>query len=151
MPRRKEVDAWFGRYDNPMKPVVMRMREMVLAADARVEECIQWQAPTFVFAGTIASFFPKAKPHASLMFHTGAKIPGRHPRLEGSGDTARVLKIGSLAEAAAAAGEIAAIIRAWCDWRDGGERGQRPKGSPTPRGATRSRPKPSGGSGRRGW
>jgi hypothetical protein len=119
MAKSKEVEAWFARYDNPMKPVVLRVRDIVLAADARVGECIKWQAPTFVFEGNIASFFPKAKQHASLMFHTGAKIPGKHPRLEGSGDTARVLKIASLAEADAASGDIAAIIRAWCDWRRG--------------------------------
>jgi hypothetical protein len=40
-----------------------------------------------------------------------------HPRLEGEGDTSRVLKIGSLPEAEAAKRELAAIVRAWCDWR----------------------------------
>jgi len=38
MPRRPEVDAWFERYDNPMKPVVQRLREIVLDADPRVDE-----------------------------------------------------------------------------------------------------------------
>jgi hypothetical protein len=33
MGRSKEVDAWFGRYDNPMKEVVERIRDIVLAAD----------------------------------------------------------------------------------------------------------------------
>src|SRR6516165_3311007 len=99
MPRSPEVDAWFRRYDNPMADVVQRIRQIVLAADERIEECIKWQAPTFVYRGNLASFFPKSKQHASLMFHTGAKIPGKHPRLEGEGDTGRVLKIGSLEEA----------------------------------------------------
>ena len=72
MPRSPEVDAWFARYENPMKPVVLRMREIILAADARIAECIKWQAPTFTFEGNLASFFPKSKQHASLMFHSGA-------------------------------------------------------------------------------
>jgi TfoX/Sxy family transcriptional regulator of competence genes len=85
MGRSKDVDAWFVRYDNPMKDVVLRVREIVLGADARVEECIKWQAPTFTYRGNLASFFPKSKQHASLMFHVGAKIPGNHHAARGIG------------------------------------------------------------------
>jgi hypothetical protein len=118
MGRSKEVDAWFAKYDNPMKEVVERIRAIVLAADPRVEECIKWQAPTFTYRGNLASFYPKSKQHASLMFHLGAKIPGKHERLEGTGDTSRVLKIGSVAEANRAKRDIERLVRAWCDWRD---------------------------------
>jgi hypothetical protein len=118
MPRQPEVDAWFERYDNPMKDVVQRVREIVLDADPRVDECIKWQAPTFTYKGNIASFYPKSRQHASLMFHLGAKIPGTHPRLQGSGDTSRVMKVADLADAETARTELESIVRAWCDWRD---------------------------------
>jgi len=118
VPKRKAVNDWFASYENPMKPVVMRVRDIVLGADARMDECIKWQAPTFTFEGNLASFYPKSKQHASLMFHQGAKIPGKHPRLEGSGDTSRVMKIASLAEADAAKAEIEAIVKSWCQWRE---------------------------------
>ena len=120
MPRNKQVDQWMARYDNPMKPVVQRIREIVLGADKRMDECIKWQAPTFTYQGNLASFFPKSKQHASLMFHLGARIPGKHPRLVGSGDTSRVLKLGSVAEANAAKSDIVKIVKAWCAWRDEG-------------------------------
>lgn len=100
-----------------MKEVVQRMREIILGADSRVEECIKWQAPTFVFEGNLASLFPNSKQHASLMFHTGAKIPGKHPRLEGTGDTGRVMKIDSLDEVNKAKGDLERIVKAWCEWR----------------------------------
>jgi hypothetical protein len=119
MPPSKEVDAWFARYENPMKEVVLRVRAIVLGADPRIEECIKWQAPTFTFEGNLASFFPKSKQHASLMFHMGARIPGTHPRLEGSGDTGRMLKIASIDEANRAKPDIERIVQAWCDWRVG--------------------------------
>jgi hypothetical protein len=135
MAKSKEVDAWFAKYDNPMKDVVQRVRALVLGADARIEECIKWQAPTFTYRGNLASFFPKSKHHASLMFHLGAKIPGKHPRLEGSGDTGRVMKIGSVAEANAAKKEIEAIVKAWCAWRSEGE-GPKKK-APAKKGARR--------------
>ncbi|HYK97222.1 MAG TPA: DUF1801 domain-containing protein [Candidatus Acidoferrales bacterium] len=115
--RSKEVDAWFKRYDNPKKDVVMRIREIVLAADPRIEESIKWQAPTFTYNGNLASFYPKSKDHASLMFHTGAKIPGTYPRLEGTGATSRVMKIATIAEANKAEAEIEKIVRSWCAWR----------------------------------
>ena len=108
-----------SRYDNPMKDVVQRIREIMLAADPRIDECIKWQAPTFTFEGNLASFFPRSKQHASLMFHLGARIPGTHPRLEGTGATSRVMKIASVAEANRAKKDLETIVRAWCDWRAG--------------------------------
>jgi hypothetical protein len=116
--RAKEVDAWFKAYENPKKDVVMRVRDIVLAADARIEETIKWQAPTFAYKGNLASFYPKSKEHASLMFHVGAKIPGKYPRLEGTGNTSRVMKIATVAEANKARPELERLVRAWCDWRD---------------------------------
>lgn len=118
MPKNKGVDAWFARYENPMKAVVKRIREIVLGADPRIEECIKWQAPTFVYRGNLASFFPKSKQHASLMFHTGARIPGKHPLLTGGGDTSRVLKLSSVEAAEAAKCDLERVVRAWCDFRD---------------------------------
>lgn len=112
-----EVDAWFARYESPMKDVVLRVRDIILGADPRIGECIKWQAPTFTFQGNLASFYPKSKQHASLMFHTGARIPGRHPRLEGTGDTSRVLKVSSVREAETARRDIENIVRTWCEWR----------------------------------
>jgi len=118
MPRQPVVDAWMERYDNPKKLVVARMREIVLGADARIDETIKWQAPTFTYKGNLASFYPKSKGHASLMFHVGAQIPGSFPHLEGTGDTSRVFKVADLEEAERLRAELGSIVRAWCDWRD---------------------------------
>lgn len=120
MPRRKEVDDWFARHDNPMKPVLQRVREIILTEDMRIDECIKWKAPPFTFAGNLASFFPRSMQHASLMFHTGASIPGTHPRLQGGGGTSKLLRIASVDEANAARRDIEAIVRAWCDWKAAG-------------------------------
>ncbi len=108
-----DVDDWMATYDNPMKEVVQAMREVILAADPRVTECIKWQAPTFVFEGNIASFFPKSRKHASLMFHKGAEIPGDFPNLEGDGKEARSFKVASLDDLEAKRAELQAIVRAW--------------------------------------
>ena len=112
-----EVDAWFVRYDNPQKELVHAIRLIILEADERVTETIKWQAPTFVFNGNIASFFPKAKKHASLMFHKGAEIAGEFPSLEGDGKEARSMKFADMLDLAEKRDELQAVIRAWCEQR----------------------------------
>lgn len=113
MSRSPEVDAWFASYDHPLCAAMQRVREIVLAADPRMGECIKWKTPTFTYEGNLASFNPRSKAHVSLLFHTGASIPGKHPRLEGGGDTARIMKIADLADAEAARGDLERVVAAW--------------------------------------
>lgn len=81
--RKPDVDAWFDRYDNPQKPLVLAVRDAVLDADPRVEETIKWQAPTFMFKGNIASFYPRSKRAVSLRFHRGGSYESRTARRVG--------------------------------------------------------------------
>ena len=111
------VDAWFETYDNPMKDAVQRVREIIMS-DERMSETIKWKSPTFMYKGNMASFNPRTKSHVSLMFHTGASIPGDHSRLEGGGDTARYVKFSDLADVEASANALLAIVDAWCQSRD---------------------------------
>ncbi len=116
-----EVDEWFAGYDNPQRDVMLFMRAAILRSDGRIEESIKWKSPTFSYKGNIASFNPRAKKHVSLMFHTGASIPGDFPHLEGSGDVARFLKVEDLAQAEELRAELVSIFRAWCDMKDASE------------------------------
>lgn len=118
MNRNETVDAWMAGYDNPMKPVVEAVRTIVLAADQRVQETIKWQAPTFVYKGNIASFFPKSKKHASLMFHQGASIPGDFTSLEGEAKDGRTMKFADLDDVAAKADDLRRVVIAWCEMQD---------------------------------
>lgn len=108
-----EVDAWFDRYDNPQKELVLAVREVILAADDRVTEAIKWQAPTFVYAGNLASFYPRAKQHVSLMFHQGASLPDPQGLLEGEGETSRVAKFADADDLAAKSAALQDLVRAW--------------------------------------
>lgn len=114
-----EVDAWFLGYDNPQKDLVQAVRETILTADRRITETIKWQAPTFVYKGTLASFFPKTKTHASLMFHKGATIKGKFMHLEGEGKEARTMKFADARDLKAKSAELKAVVKAWCDQMDG--------------------------------
>ena len=115
-----DVDAWMAKYDNPQKAVVAAVRKAILAADKRITETIKWQSPTFVYKGNLASFNPRSKAHASLMFHTGASIKGKFPSLEGGESTARYMRFGSLDDVKKQSAELKRIVKAWCDQRDAG-------------------------------
>ena len=108
-----EVDAWFDDYEHPAKNAMLRVREIILEDD-RMSETIKWKSPTFMYQGNMASFNPRTKSHVSLMFHTGASIPGHYARLEGGGDTARYMKFADLADVEVTADELREIVRAWC-------------------------------------
>lgn len=113
-----DVDAWFAEKQPPLAEAMLRVREIVLGVDARIEETIKWSTPTFMYQGNIASFNP-AKKLVSLLFHRGATIPGNHPRLEGEGDTARVMRFADLADVEARKNDLEGVIRAWCELQDG--------------------------------
>jgi len=118
MNRSSDVEAWLEAYDNPMKDVVARVREIILHSDPRIAESLEPEGPTFSYRGSLMSIFPHSKKHASLMVPRGAEVPGHHPRLEGEGDSGRVMKIGSVAEANAAKDDLQHLVRSWCDWRE---------------------------------
>ena len=120
MPRQREVDVWFGGFEYPLKEVMSRVREIILDADDRIDECIKWKTPTFTYEGNLMSFNPRSKAHVSLLFHTGATIPGDHPRLDGGGAIARYMKIADLADAEAAKPELEAVVAAWCAMKSAG-------------------------------
>jgi hypothetical protein len=114
--RSPEVDDWFAGYEHPAKDAMLRVREIILA-DERMTETIKWKSPTFMYEGNMASFNPRTKSHVSLMFHTGASIPGEHPRLEGGGDTARYMRFTDLDDVEAGKSALEAVVAAWCDSR----------------------------------
>ena len=115
MRKSPEIDVWFASYENPQKEA---MRDITLSADLRMEECIKWKTPTFTYKGNLASFNPKAKAHVSLMFHTGAQIPGVHPTLLGGGNTARYVQFVTSTDVQENGRALEAVVRAWCDSRD---------------------------------
>lgn len=117
MARNPEVDDWFALYEHPAKDAMEAVRAMILS-DTRMGETIKWKSPTFTYKGNMASFNPRTKAHVSLMFHTGASIPGDHALLEGGGETARYMKFSDVADVRQKQGEIEAVVDSWCASRD---------------------------------
>lgn len=114
--RNPDVDEWFASKQHPMEEAMQAVREITLGHDERITETIKWSTPTYMFEGNIFSFNP-AKQFVSLLFHTGAKIPGDPAGLEGEGDTARVMRFADADDVAARRSELEAVLAAWIAWK----------------------------------
>ncbi|MGH2695638.1 MAG: DUF1801 domain-containing protein [Actinomycetota bacterium] len=115
VPKSAEVDAWFEALDHPLKEAMLRVRRTILGADRRITETIKWKSPTFVFRGNIASIDPRTKKHVNLLFHQGASLPGKHPHLEGGGDTVRYMRFADLEDVRAKKSDLERAILAACE------------------------------------
>lgn len=111
--RNPDVDAWLEKYQNPQRELVARIREFILDIDPAVTEAIKWQAPTFIYHGNIASFFPKAKKNVTLMFHHGASLANDGGLLEGDGDVSRVARFIDDADFESKKPALQAVIEDW--------------------------------------
>ena len=115
--RNPDVDAWFEAKQHPMEEAMQAVRRVTLDADPRITESIKWSTPTDSYQGNIFSFNP-AKTFVSLLFHTGAQIPGDHPALEGDTETARVMRFSDVADVERRSGDLVEVLRSWCEWKD---------------------------------
>lgn len=111
--RNPEVDNWLANYANPQRDLVARIREFIMEVSPELSEAVKWQAPTFIYKGNIASFFPRAKKNVTLMFHQGASIEDPHALLEGDGDVSRVARFLDEADFEAKKPALEALILGW--------------------------------------
>jgi hypothetical protein len=111
--RNPAVDEWLQKYENPQRELVSKVRDFILDVDPAVTEAIKWQAPTFIYKGNIASFFPRSKKNVTLMFHQGATLTDELGLLEGDGEVSRVARFADDSDFETKKPALAAVIRSW--------------------------------------
>jgi hypothetical protein len=119
MPRDPEVDAFVTALGHPLEPAIDAVRDVVLGVDRRITETIKWKSPTFLFQGNIASIEPRSKKQVSVLFHQGAKLPGKHPAFEGGGETVRYLRFADEADVKRKRTDLEKAVRAWIELKGG--------------------------------
>ena len=110
--RSPQVEAWFETYHNPQKELVRAVRSIILDVDTLMSEAINWKAPTFMYGGNLASFYPRSTKHVALMFHTGASLPDPTGLLEGEGGTSRVARFSDADDLATKTDALRDLVRA---------------------------------------
>jgi hypothetical protein len=119
MSRNPEVDEFIAELGHPLEKEIQAVRKIILGVDRRITETIKWKSPTFVFEGNIASIEPRSKKQVSVLFHQGAKLPGKHPALEGGGGTVRYLRFADAAEVKRKRKDLEEAVKAWIALKEG--------------------------------
>lgn len=73
-PRPESVDVFLDALDHPFKAEILALRQIILAADARIAEGIKWNAPSFRTSEYFATFHLRAKDGVQIILHLGAKV-----------------------------------------------------------------------------
>ena len=110
-----EVERWFAEKKRPADAALRRVREIILAADPRMTEFVQYGTVQFASDATMAVFVQHGKKTVTLMFNRGQLLEGEFPHLEGDGPNARFMRFADLAEVEAHADELTRAVVAWCN------------------------------------
>ena len=115
MKTNPEVDRWFAEKKLADPKVMQRVRSIILKADRRMTEKVQYGTVTFASDADMASFVQVGKRPVTLMFNRGQLIQAGHAHLEGSGPNARFMRFADAAQVDARARELTSLVKAWCD------------------------------------
>ncbi len=74
MARSSEVDAFMVGLAHPMAAQVEQLRSAILQQDARINESIKWNAPSFSIDEHFATFNLHYPDRVQIVLHAGAKV-----------------------------------------------------------------------------
>jgi len=74
MTRSGEVDAYMAALEHPMAAQVEQLRSAILEQDARINESVKWNAPSFYIDEHFATFNLHYPDRVQIVLHAGAKV-----------------------------------------------------------------------------
>ena len=111
------ADAWFAALDHPLKAAMQRVREIIVGADPRMSEIVQYGTVQFVYKSPLCNFVQvKDAKGVNLMFNAAGRLQGDFPHLEGR--SVKYMRFTDRAELEARADELRAIVAAWIAYKD---------------------------------
>lgn len=113
----KKVDDFLEELDHPLKKEMGALREAIMKAHPAITEELKWGGPSFFYKGDIATFSPRVKDAAVLVFHHADGLTGGTV-LEPAPKGKAYAKFRSMAEVAAKSKELQAIIAQWIELMD---------------------------------
>lgn len=119
------VNAHIQKLDSSISPAIQYLREIILATDPLIGECIKWNNPCFYYTGEMKPFDPKAykreivvlnlyKERIMLVFPGGAKIRDNTGFLTGDyKDGRRIVVFSDLAHIKQQETLLQSVIKQW--------------------------------------
>jgi hypothetical protein len=123
MPRpTPTVDEFLQSLDHPMKPEILRLREIVRAAAPELTESVKWNAPNYALNGEDRlTFHLRGRDSVQLIFHRGARAKDaadfafEDPTglLQWPARDRAVLKLGAMPDVEAKREALTDLVRRW--------------------------------------
>lgn len=113
----KKVDDFLSGLDHPLKKEMQAIRRLIMEVDPAITEEVKWGGPSFYYKGDIATFSPRVKDQAVLVFHQGEMLDARTV-LEPAPKGKAYAKFSSMAEVKAKSEDLKAVIREWIQRMD---------------------------------
>ncbi|HYM86459.1 MAG TPA: DUF1801 domain-containing protein [Pseudoxanthomonas sp.] len=115
------VDAYLAALKHPLKAEIGALREIILAANPKVQERVKWNAPSFYYQDDIAAFNPRAKGFVQIVFvfHRGRMIEGDYGLLTGDYKDRRLARFDHMADIRAKQAALVRVINRWVAMTDG--------------------------------
>ena len=127
----EQVDAYMTALKHPLKNVLAELRRIILSTSPALGEEIKWNAPTFFYAGEMATFNPKEykrylivsnlyqKDCIRLVFPSGARIGDKSGFLVGDyADGRRLALFPTMDEVHSRQAALKQAIKKWLDTLD---------------------------------
>ncbi|MCQ3933238.1 MAG: DUF1801 domain-containing protein [Chloroflexi bacterium] len=95
---KQNVDEFMERLDHPFKAEIEAIREILLGVSPCVTEQIKWNAPSFRYRDTIATFNLHAQDYVHLVFHNPFIAGIRNDILEGHYPDRRMVYFSDMSE-----------------------------------------------------
>lgn len=129
---QEQVEQLISKSDPAIKPVIERIREIILSTNKLIGEQVKWNSPSFYYTGEMKPFDPKEykrdigvlnlhKGRIMLVLPTGARIDDVSGVLEGDyKDGRRMITFKDLQDVEAKKKALQGIIRKWLKGVDKG-------------------------------
>lgn len=113
----KKVDEFLAKLDHPLRKELAALRDIIMKAHPGITEDVKWGGPSFYYKGDIATFSPRVKDAATLVFHQAEGLnPGAV--LEPAPKGKAYARFKSMAEVEAKSKGLQAIIQQWIKLMD---------------------------------
>lgn len=112
----KKVDEYIAILDHPLREALAVLRNTIMKVHPDITEDVKWGGPSFYYKGDIASFSPRVKDAATLIFHQAEGSPGTV--LEPAPKGKAYAKFKSMADVEAKKKDLQAIIKQWIKLKD---------------------------------
>lgn len=90
------TEEWFAALPASQRPILDRLRSLILATVPNAKEEIKWSRPCYSTNERLFCYLHTSKGHATLGFQNGASMSDPKNLLEGDGKDMRHIKLRSL-------------------------------------------------------